>query len=105
MYKVYEDTNFVTGDSPVTHDFQAAKGYMAEAGWIFNYGTGDLQMKVEGNRLGKRHAGQNETVLLASAETIRVPARGYYDLKNLNMNIAKVQIIWVEDTAYSLTLA
>ena len=104
IYKVYEDDSFVTGDSPVTHDVLTDLEHYATGGQVSNWGTGDMYIKVEGNRVGKRST-LNDTIVLASAESIRVPARSVFDLGSLNMNIMKIQTIWIADTAYTITVA
>jgi hypothetical protein len=44
--KVYEDTDFVLGDSPVTLDFNADTGRNAVEGWIISDGPGDFTVDI-----------------------------------------------------------
>ena len=103
-YKVYEDTSFVTGDSPVTHNALGDLKAYARGGIVSNWGTGDMSIKIEGNR-DINPLPNDDVTLLANAESIRVPARSTFDLSTLKMNILKIQTIWIADTSYTITVA
>lgn len=105
IYKRYEDTNFVTGDSPATHDVLTDLGHYANTGQFVNYGAGDVTIKVEGNREGLR-SDLRDTVALASAEAFTIPAGTVFDFSELAMNIGKIQVIYgTVDTKYRIVVA
>ena len=86
IYKAYEDSNFVTGDSPVTHDVLTDLGKYATGGQITNAGGGNMTIKVEGNRKGMR-SDFDDDVLIAAAESFTVYAGTVFNLGSLGMNI------------------
>lgn len=51
LNKSYEDSNFVSGDSPATHDFNADTGRNAVDGYIKCDGPGDIQVDYSMNGL------------------------------------------------------
>ena len=85
QYKKYEDTSFVTGDSPATLDFNADLGKNGNNGYIINDGAGDftIAMSPDGTNFG-------EEITIVSGEI--------FDLQGRNIN--KLRVTWIADTAY-----
>lgn len=85
--KAYEDTSFVTGDSPVVLDFEGDTGRRSKAGWFINDGDGDI--KVELSRDGLVYGDQFTTML---GETIDFGGIG----------VSKVRLTWVQNSSYRI---
>lgn len=87
LSKSYEDTNFVTGDSPVTIDANADLERNATDGYISNDGAGDILVKFsnDGTNFGDQHT-------IKSGEEI--------GLKNLNID--KIILTWISDSSYRI---
>ncbi len=83
----FEDTSFVTGDSPATHDVHGALGRNGHDGYIVNDGAGDLQYQIsnDGTNYGGAHT-------LKQDETIRLTG----------LDINKIKITWVADCGYRI---
>ncbi len=83
----FEDSSFVAGDSPATHNVNAALGRNGHDGYIVNDGAGDLtyQISNDGNTYGGAHTlKQNETVKLTG------------------LDIDSIKITWVADCGYRI---
>lgn len=84
----FEDTSFVTGDSPVTLDFNAALGRNANCGYIINDGAGNFTV-----------AFSNDGVVFGDEVTLK-------DGEILNFNnlsVDSIRITWVADSAYRVS--
>jgi len=82
----FEDTNFVTGDSPAIVDINTALGRNANYVQIINDGPGDFTIEAS-----------NDGVAFGDAITIKGtdPPFAYE-----NLDIDSVRITWVSDSAY-----
>ena len=87
--KTYEDTSFVTGDSPVVHDFNTDASRNASDGWIICDGDGEIQVdySIDGLTYGDKFTMKKGEVV---------------DL--LSMNIDKIRVTWVSDSSYRIFL-
>lgn len=85
--KKYEDSSFVTGDSPAVHDVNNDLGRNAHDGYIVNDGDGDLQYAIsnDGNTYGDDHT-------LKKDETVKLTG----------MNIDKIRITWIANCGYRI---
>jgi secreted trypsin-like serine protease len=83
----FEDASFVTGDSPATHDVNAALGRNAHDGYLVNDGAGNLtyQISNDGTNYGGAHT-------LKKDETVKLTG----------LDISKIKITWSADTAYRI---
>jgi hypothetical protein len=83
----FEDSSFVTGDSPATHDVNAALGRNGHDGYIVNDGAGNLtyQISNDGTNYGGAHT-------LKKDETVRLTG----------LDIDSIKITWSADTAYRI---
>lgn len=83
----FEDSSFVTGDSPATHDVNAALGRNGHDGYIVNDGDGDLQYQIsnDGTNYGGAHT-------LKKDETVKLTG----------LDIDSIKIIWVADCGYRI---
>ena len=81
----FEDTSFVTGDSPVTLDINAALGRNATSGWIKNDGAGNFtfSFSVNGTDFG-------DEITLKDGEIME------WDKQSVD----SVKITWVADSSY-----
>jgi hypothetical protein len=61
----YEDTSFVSGDSPVTHDVNTDLGRNARIGYITCDGPGDILIEIsdDGTNFGSQHTLKVEDTL------------------------------------------
>jgi len=89
LNKVYEDTNFVTGDSPQTHDFNSDAGRNATDGYIICDGPGNI--KVDYSRDGITFG---EQWTMKKGEKVSL----------LRLDIDKIRITWVADSAYRINM-
>lgn len=83
----FEDTSFVSGESPVVHDVHTALGRNAHDGYIVNDGAGNftVQFSNDGTNYGGSHTMKiNESMPLA------------------RLDINKIKITWVADSAYRI---
>ncbi|MAF43722.1 MAG: hypothetical protein CMI54_06105 [Parcubacteria group bacterium] len=85
----YEDTSFVTGDSPATHDFNADAGRNAVDGYIICDGAGNIQVDVSRNGIA-----------FGSKFTMKKGER----VNLAHFNIDKIRVTWVSDSAYRINL-
>lgn len=83
--KYFEDTSFVTGDSPATLDLTAALGRNANGFLIINDGPGNFTyaFSIDGSNFGDEITMKNNEWKLYS-----------------NMSIDSVRITWVADSAF-----
>ncbi len=83
----FEDSSFVTGDSPATHDVHTALGRNGHDGYIVNDGAGNLQYQIsnDGTNYGGAHT-------LKKDETIKLTG----------LDINKIKITWVADCGYRI---
>ncbi len=83
----FEDTSFVTGDSPATHGVNAALGRNGHDGYIVNDGAGDLQYQVsdDGTNYGGAHT-------LKEDETVKLTG----------LNIYSIKMTWVANCGYRI---
>ena len=88
-YKTYEDDNFVTGDSPATHDFSTDKGRNAQRGYIICDGAGNIQVDISNDGVA-----YHDKFTMKSGETV--------SLDGLDIN--KIRITWVTNSAYRIFL-
>lgn len=81
----FEDTSFVTGDSPVTLDANAALGRNATSGYIINDGAGNftIAFSVDGSAFGDEITMKNNEIL-----------------EFTNQSVDSIRITWVSDSAY-----
>ncbi len=82
----YEDTSFVTGESPIVLDFNADAGRNARDGYVANDGTGDI--KVEISDISANTYGGSHTI--KSGEIL--------ELKGVDID--KIRLTWIADSAY-----
>ena len=85
----YEDTSFVTGDSPRVIDFETDAGRISKAGWMINDGDGDI--KVEISLDGLVYGGQF-TMKLGEA------------IDFAGIGVSKLRLVWVSNSAYRIFL-
>ena len=81
----YEDTSFVTGDSPVVHDVNTDLSRNGVDGSVVNDGDGDIKVEISDN--GTNYGGQH--TLKKGDE---------FDMRNLDID--SIRITWVSDSAY-----
>ena len=83
--KVYEDTSFVTGESPVTLDVNADLGRNAVDGFVINDGAGNFTVAIsdDGATFGDALTMKENEVLSLT-----------------NMDIDQIKITWVANSAY-----
>lgn len=83
--KTYEDTSFVTGDSPVTLDVNADLTRNAKDGYIINDGAGNFTVEVS-----------DDGATYGSAATMKTG-----EVMSLsNLDIDSIKITWIADSAY-----
>jgi hypothetical protein len=89
LNQTYEDTNFQTGDSPVTIDAYGDLGSYVHDGYIICDGAGNIQVDVsrDGITYGDKWT-------MKSGEKVSF----------LRMDIKKIRITWVSDSAYRLNI-
>ena len=88
-YKSYEDSGFVTGDSPATHDVITDLGRPAIQGYISNDGAGDLTFAL---KLEKAGSFGDEITLKTTDDPWRFEG----------MDIYQIRVTWVTDTSYRI---
>ncbi len=89
LNKTYEDTSFVEGETPVTHNFFGDMGKYAIDGYIICDGPGDIQVDFTRNGVD-----------YGSKFTMKVGER----VSLLRLDIKKIRITWVSDSAYRVNL-
>lgn len=83
----YEDTNFLTGDSPIVADVATDLGRNGRDGYVTCDGTGDIKVEVSDD--GTNYGGQHT---LKSGETLGLTG----------LVISKIKITWVSNSAYRI---
>ena len=86
----YEDTNFVTGDSPATLNVYSDLGVTGHLGYITNDGDGNILIELSND--GTNYGGQHT---LKSYETAHFN----------EMTVYKIRLTWVSDTSYRVFVA
>lgn len=86
LMQTYEDTSFVTGDSPVTMDFNTDLGQNAKSVIVINDGPGDFQVDYDVAGAGS----YSDKHTMKSNEVF--PLNG--------ISIDTLRITWVSDSAY-----
>ncbi len=83
----YEESSFVTGDSPVVHDVETDLGRTGIDGYIVNDGDGDFKVEIsnDGNLYGGVHT---------------VKKREKLSLQGLS--VSSIRITWVSDSSYRI---
>ena len=89
LMETYEDTSFVTGDSPAVHDFYTDAGRFASDGYIVCDGAGNIQ--IDYTRDGITYS---DKVTLKKGERLSL----------LRLDIKKIRITWVSDSSYRIVL-
>ena len=86
----YEDTSFVTGDSPMVHDVNTDLSRNGRDGYIVNDGDGNFTFEIsdDGDTYGGAHT-------IKEGETV--------ELKG--MDIDSIRVTWVSDSAYRIFVA
>ena len=81
----YEDTSFVTGDSPATLSVRTDLGRNGHDGYIINDGSGNFTIEIsnDGTNYGGLHTIKNGEILKVNGLTIQ-----------------KIRITWITDSAY-----
>ncbi len=85
--KAYEDTSFVTGESPRELDVQTDLGRVGHDGYIVNDGDGDIKYEIsdDGTAWGDQHT-------LKKDEWLPL----------FMLEIAKIRLTWVADCGYRI---
>ncbi len=85
--KKYEDSSFLTGDSPATHDVNNDLGRNAHDGYLVNDGPGDLTWSYsdDGITYGDAHT-------IKQDETVRLTG----------LDIDSIKITWIADCGYRI---
>lgn len=83
----FEDASFVSGDSPATHDVNAALGRNGHDGYIVNDGDGNLtyQISNDGITYGGAHT-------LKKDETVKLEG----------LDIDSIKMTWIADCGYRI---
>ena len=84
----FEDTSFVTGDSPVSLDINTALGRNAKTGWVKNDGNGNftISFSINGADFG-------DEITMKTGEVFS------FD----NQSVDTIKITWVADSAYRVS--
>jgi hypothetical protein len=85
----FEDSSFVTGDSPATLDVNAALGRNATQGYIICDGAGDIRVafSTDGVSFG-------DNITLKESERLNFS----------NQSVDTIRITWVSDSAYRVAV-
>ena len=83
-YFSFNDSLFVTGDSPVVHSISAAIGRKGTDGYISNDGSGDLSFAIMSNDA------YGSDILLKPGDIHLLSG----------VSIGKIQVTWIADTSY-----
>lgn len=83
----FEDASFVTGDSPATHDVNAALGKNGVDGYIVCDGAGDIKINIsnDGTTYGGTHTLKKNDIL---------------NLRHLDVD--SIKVTWVTNSAYRI---
>ena len=81
----FEDTSFVTGDSPATFDCNTALGRNATSGYIVNDGVGNFTVafSIDGSVFG-------DEITMKKNEVINF----------INQSVDSIRFTWVADSSY-----
>jgi len=84
----FEDTSFVTGDSPVSLDINTALGRNAKTGWVKNDGNGNftISLSINGTNFG-------DEITMKTGEVFSFE----------NLSVDTIRITWVADSAYRVS--
>lgn len=85
--KFYEDTNFVTGDSPVTINVNNDLGRNATDGTLINDGPGNILVEISDNGTDF-----GDAITLTDCEPLQLK----------NFNVAKIRLAWISDSSYRI---
>ncbi len=88
LNKSYEDTAFVTGDSPAVHNFYGDMGRYVQDGYMI-VDSGEVQVDVT-----------RDGINYGSKWTMKAGEKVSF----LRMDIKKVRVTWVSDSAYRINL-
>jgi len=91
FYKTYEDTSFVSGDSPIVFDVETDLERSGEECYIINDGSGSFTVALLLNE--KDVYGDEATLKNGDVLTIRA------------IRIRKIRITWVANSAYRVFVA
>jgi hypothetical protein len=83
----FEDSNFVTGDSPTDLDINTELGRNARKGYIDNDGTGEITVAFRTTGSG------------AFGDAIRLKKRKILRFDNISTDT--IRVTWVSDTSYT----
>jgi len=88
-YAAFNDTAFVTGTSPATHNVDSVIGGNGFTGFIDNYGSGDVKysISIDGTNYGS---------------DVYLPAGACDQLRALSIH--SIKVTWVENTTYSIRI-
>lgn len=86
----YEDTSFVTGDSPAVLDVVTDLGRIAHEGYVINDGPGDIRVELsyDASTYGGLHT-------LKNGETLSFN----------NLKIKRIRLTWIDNSAYRVMVA
>lgn len=86
----YEDTDFVSGDSPVVLDIDTDLGRLGHEGYVLNDGAGNIlvEISIDGTNCGGSH-------------TLRWGEQLNLD----NLKIDRIRLTWQEDSSYRVLVA
>tara|TARA_Y100000310_G_C20350556_1_gene654138 strand:- start:48 stop:425 length:378 start_codon:yes stop_codon:yes gene_type:complete len=87
--KVYEDTSFVVGESPVTHDFESDTGRTAIDGYIICDGPGNIQVDISRDGIA-----YGDKWVMKKGERVNLA----------HFKIDKIRVTHVADSAYRINL-
>lgn len=82
-YVSYEDTSFVTGDSPVSIDILTDLGRASKSGFVKNDGNGDMQISFN----------EGDNITLKTGD----PAFSFDGIE-----VSTITITWVANTSYRI---
>jgi len=85
----FEDTSFVTGDSPVTLDLNTALGRNATQGYIINDGAGNFTVSFS-------------TDGIAFGDAITMKKNEILEFEKISVD--SIKITWVSDSAYRVSV-
>ena len=88
---ITEDTDFVTGDSPVSHDVNESLSRNANDGYISNDGPGDIKVEIssDGSHFSSQFVLQDGDVL---------------SIEEQEGGIDTIRITWVNNSSYRINV-
>ncbi|MHC4123656.1 MAG: hypothetical protein ACYSSI_08805 [Planctomycetota bacterium] len=87
--KIYEDTNFVSGDSPAILDFNTDLGRNATEGTIINDGLGDFTIAFSSDGIT-----YGEAAIVKEGESADFEKKSY----------SKLKITWISNSSYRVSV-